>query len=131
MTVVVSLNSFGKDFDGGLFISAGNDETYVAMQAGDAVTHQSDLMHGVRVHSGERWSWIVWFSDDATCASSAPSTWHQRDAEQGDPIAQFLQAHRVHLTPGLQPADAAVAKFKLLRAAAKGKFPRAMNEVGE
>ena len=130
VTVVVSLNSYGADFDGGLFVSTGNDEMYVALQAGDAVAHQSDLLHGVKVKSGERWSWIVWFSDDATCSLSAPSTWHQEEAEAADPVAQFLQAHRIHLTPGMSPADAAAAKFSLLRAAARGKFPRAMNEVG-
>ena len=63
VTVVVSLNSFGVDFDGGLFVSTGNSHDtikYLGLQSGDAVIHQADLLHGVRVPSGQRWSWILW-----------------------------------------------------------------------
>ena len=59
-------------------------------------------------------------------------------------MAQFLHAHRAHLTvksssnsggsksgsDGNTAADAELRKFELLRAAAKGGLARAMNEVG-
>lgn len=61
VTVVVSLTSYGKDFIGGLYVSTGERESYLALQAGDAVVHQSTLLHGVDVESGKRWSWIMWF----------------------------------------------------------------------
>jgi hypothetical protein len=51
-TVVVGLNSAGRDFEGGLFISAGSvstDKRFIQMQKGDAVVHTSDLLHGVQV----------------------------------------------------------------------------------
>jgi hypothetical protein len=69
-TVVVGLNSAGRDFEGGLFISAGSvstDKRFIQMQKGDAVVHTSDLLHGVQVPSGARWSWILWFSDAENC----------------------------------------------------------------
>ncbi len=30
-------------------------------QEGDAVVHQSDLLHGVDVVQGSRWSYILWY----------------------------------------------------------------------
>jgi hypothetical protein len=59
VTVVVSLNSYGRDFDGGLHVSTGSgsneagdgpaEKQFLGLQAGDAVAHQSDLLHGVQV----------------------------------------------------------------------------------
>jgi hypothetical protein len=49
VTVVVSLSSYGQDFGGGLYVSAGNEtqRKFLALQSGDAVLHESDLDHGV------------------------------------------------------------------------------------
>ena len=43
--------SFGVDFEGGLYVSAGRvvDRRFVPLARGDAVVHQSDLLHGVDV----------------------------------------------------------------------------------
>ena len=51
-TVVVSLSTAGVDFPArsGLYVSTGGaDRRYVSLRAGDAVVHQSDLLHGVDI----------------------------------------------------------------------------------
>ena len=42
----------------------------VPLLRGDAVVHQSDLLHGVKVEEdgGTRWSWILW----CVCVSVQP-----------------------------------------------------------
>ena len=124
-TVVVSLNSAGQDFDGGLFVSTSSvDERFLALQKGEGVVHTSDLLHGVRVTRGARWSWILWFKDDEGCRAD-PKQWHKAEAEAGDAVAQFIHAHRVGMFGGT-----ASEKFGWLRQSAEGNFTRAMNELG-
>lgn len=63
VTVVVSLSDFGKEHQGGLYISSGGGEQrLLPLARGDALAHASDLMHGVRLHGEEdrRWSWVMW-----------------------------------------------------------------------
>jgi len=131
VTVVVSLTAFGNDFLGGLYVATSDDanHSFVALQTGDAVVHQSDLLHGVDVISGDRYSWVLWLKDSKGCSSS-PADWQRQAADDGDPVASFLQAHRAHMQPGISAAAAAVKKFKWLRAAAKAGFSRAQNELG-
>ena len=136
VTVVVSLNSFGADFDGGLYVSTGNshdDRLFVAMQRGDAVVHQSDLLHGVQVGSGHRWSWILWFYDGGESCNTDPSQWFRSAAEAGDPLAQFLQAKRAHMraskTTDASVSDVEATERKWLEASAAGGFARAENDL--
>lgn len=51
---------------------------------------------GVNVPSGTRWSWVLWFKDGGDCTAADPTAWHRRPAEDGDAVAQFLHAHRLH-----------------------------------
>jgi hypothetical protein len=90
VTVVVSLNSYGSDFTGGLFVRSGSDESqhFLDLTAGDVAVHQYDLEHGVEVRSGSRYSWILWFQDRA-CSPSGHQHWHQEAAAAGDPVAMF------------------------------------------
>ena len=72
---MVSLSDYGTDYEGGLYVSTSlGRREYAALNKGDAVLHRSSLLHGVEVHDvegredrTERWSWIVWFRDSATC----------------------------------------------------------------
>lgn len=140
VTVVVSLGSYGADFDGGLYVTTAGERAaqFLGLQRGDAVAHQSDLLHGVRVDRGARWSWIVWFSDAADCRGD-PSLWHRASAEAGDPIAAFLQAQRAHMSAGAGSGEAGAAataavsdaKLRWLMASAEAGFGRAANEVGQ
>ena len=125
-TAVVSLKSAGREFDGGLYVSASGDgaREWIALQKGDAVIHQSDLLHGVDVTRGERWSWVMWFKPALTaaaCPRSDLASWHVRAAEEGDPVAQFLTARRSR-----SPRDA----NKWLQRSADAGFTRAENELG-
>ena len=120
VTVVVSLGRYGVDFDGGLFVSTGRatGRIDVPLGAGDAVAHESDLLHGVDVRRGSRVSWVMWFKavdDPAQCDGADMSTWHLAEAESGDPLAMFLHAKRLG-----SPRASAFWMSK----AAEGGFPR-------
>lgn len=140
ITVVVGLNEYGTDFGGGLFVTTtGTERQFIALPKGAAVVHQSTLLHGVNVTWGSRWSWIMWFKNGKSCTTSDPTNWNAAAAERGDPLAQFLLAHRMHL--GLAGEDRRLAgpkdvemmlakKASWLHKAAEGGFARAMNEYG-
>lgn len=149
VTVVVALSSYDVEFTGGLFLTTGSTaaggsgDVYVAMQAGNAAVHQSDLLHGVRVFpppttdagpmSGnsasptsslgakpERWSWIMWFKDGKDCEHAAVREWALEGAEHGNAVAQFLQARRSGTTE---------EKLHWLRQSATNGLARAANEL--
>ena len=44
-----------------LAASSSAEKRSLALQRGDAVVHRGDLLHGVDVKRGERWSWILWY----------------------------------------------------------------------
>ena len=125
VTVVVSLSP-ASAFSGGLYVSVGSGtEQTLALRQGDAVVHQSNLLHGVRVGRGERWSWILWFKNGASaelCDAVNMTAWDVPAASRGDPVAAFLVARRTE-----NPA----ARVHWLRAAAEADFSRAQNELGQ
>jgi hypothetical protein len=146
VTVVVSLTSFGRDFDGGIYVTTGgghNATSFIALQAGDALVHQSDLLHGVHVTprrdgQGTRWSWILWYKDGPADCSAEPSRWYRKAAEgkNGNPIAQFLFAQRIHMVGSASalkkhPRVVARERLRWLLRSARGGFARAANEVGQ
>jgi len=113
---------------------------YLPLKTGDAVIHQSDLLHGVRVESGHRWSWILWLKEKG--CNSDPSTWQynnnqkiisktkkkkeekkdkDKNNEDNDPISLFLRAKRTASLP---------LKIQLLTKASNLGFGRATNELG-
>ena len=50
VTVVVSLSEYGVDYRGGLYVTTSRGQKrFLALRKGDAVVHQSDLYHGVKV----------------------------------------------------------------------------------
>ncbi len=51
VTVVVSLSDYGREYQGGLYVAAnrGKERSFIPLSRGDAVVHQSDLLHGVKV----------------------------------------------------------------------------------
>lgn len=57
------------------------------LSRGDAVVHGPDLLHGVGVEGGERWSWILWFRDSATCDDHADE-WFTECAAAGNPVCE-------------------------------------------
>jgi len=116
-TVVVSLANAGDEFEGGLYLAASSsaEKRSLALQRGDAVVHRGDLLHGVDVKRGERWSWILWYRDSPTCEDHGRE-WYAECALT-NPVCQALHAGHQD-----DPADA-VALYSF--AAANG-LPRAM-----
>lgn len=136
---MVSLNTFGKDFNGGLYVSTGNsnnESKFVALQSGDAIFHQSDLLHGVRVTGGERWSWILWFYDGGKECQTNPADWFREEAEEGDALAQFLLSKRVHMQTypngdRTQHEQKVSEMRRWLGKSAEGGFALAQNDLAE
>lgn len=92
VSVVVSLDSTNLDFEGGFFVTTGNGEkSFIPLQKGDTVVHQSDLLHGVHVVSGERWSWAMWFQDSSDCSSAAENWWQELQLCLGKTMFFFQQ----------------------------------------
>ena len=55
VTVVVSLSDWGREYKGGLYVATGRSARMsLALSRGDAVVHQSDLLHGVQVGRAAR-----------------------------------------------------------------------------
>ena len=151
-TVVVSLSTHGVDYPAGsgLYVSTGAEVKVLGLAAGDALIHQSTLLHGVTIPTDddatdasdedgedagsvrhwERWSWIVWYSDSSSCEERA-HLWHQAAADAGDdPLTTFLHAKRLHLDPRMSTPDAARARARYLTRAADDGFTRAMVDLG-
>lgn len=139
-TFIVSLNDYGADYDGGIYVATGDrpmDRRYLPLKTGDGAVHQSDLLHGVHVPNGVRWSWVVWFAPGR--CDSDPTLWHRSQADTDDPataspIHQFLLARRLQAKlegVGRPAAEAAAAAEPWLKRAAEAGFTRAQNEFGE
>lgn len=126
ITVVVSLSNYGTDYVGGLYVSTGyGQRQYLALSAGDAVAHQSTLLHGVQVfdlaenpEKTERWSWILWYRDSVQCTDYSHE-WFQECADAGDAVCQELHATKVGNVPGLTDQERATQVLELNRAAAE------------
>lgn len=95
------------------------------LKRGDAAVHQSDLLHGVKVESGERWSWILWFRDSATCEEHGHE-WFASCAEAGDAICASLHSGKTGHLPGLKPQEAFAMTIAMNEKAAAGGDARAM-----
>eukprot|EP00913_Durusdinium_trenchii_P002925 g2712.t1 len=93
-TVVIALNSAGRDYEGGLYVVSDPWRPLtVSLAGGDAVIHRWDLQHGVEVTSGRRLSWILWLQDQAPCVTQVEL--HQRSflqsaAEDGNVVAMQI-----------------------------------------
>ena len=106
ITVVVSLSNYSTDYNGGLYVSTGyGQRQFVPLYSGDAVAHQSTLLHGVQVlpiasdaKDTERWSWILWYRDSTECIDYSYE-WFVDCAKRGDAICQELYATKIGSIP--------------------------------
>ena len=129
ITVVFSLNRYGEDYVGGLYVRSGgsSERHFVPLFPGQAVVHSSDVLRGVDVMKGQRWSFIMWLANDEKCDPRHSSHWHIKEAEQGNPMAMFLHAKRVPLFSSISSSSQEVGSMMMKRAAESG-FGRAQNE---
>ena len=102
VTVVISLSDYGTDYQGGLYVSNGHERHVLPLMRGDALVHQSDLLHGVLLHDDPgslRYSWILWFKDDDRCVHRSYE-WSRACAESGgNHICEYLQGLRASYNP--------------------------------
>ncbi|KAL7532290.1 hypothetical protein ACHAWF_004078, partial [Thalassiosira exigua] len=126
-TAVVSLSDYGIDYRGGLYVSTGfGQREFVGLSKGDAVMHQSSLLHGVKVYDlldnpvrTERWSWILWYRDSATCENYGYE-WFVDCAANGNALCQQMHATKVGNIPGISQEEAASKILRLNEMAAMG-----------
>ena len=121
VTVVVELSS---GFKGGLYVvtDSEREREYVNIGVGGAVFHQSYILHGVKITKGTRWTWITWYSDDAACSASAELRWHKVKADNGNPVAQYVQhTSLMHVS---QNGSKDLSDFRYAESSCTGGFPR-------
>jgi hypothetical protein len=126
VTVVISLSEYGDEYEGGLFLAAGSpSRRYVLpLSRGDAVVHKPDLLHGVQVEEGERWSWVLWYRDSSDCKDHSRE-WFEKCANEGDPICQGYYASSA--ASATSSREEKYAKMQLWHMkAAYGGFPSSM-----
>ena len=85
------------EYEGGLYIQEGADATSRLMvdrsfEVGDVLLHRFDVMHGVEVAAGSRYSLVLWLSDCAESAHARVTPWLRGAADSGNAYAQFLYA---------------------------------------
>lgn len=96
-TIIIPLND-PNDYEGGLYVQSGacaSTRRHVPFEnAGDAVLHKYDVMHGVHVRSGkERCSLVLWCGEDEISVKSRTVPWIIRDAKRRRSVhAAFLFA---------------------------------------
>lgn len=129
ITVVVSFSDYDTDYRGGLYVSTGyGQRQFLKLNAGDAVAHQSTLLHGVQVWNSlhklpeqtERFSWILWYRDSVDCTDHSYE-WFQECSDAGDAICQELHASKVGNMPdnNICDRDRSTLILNLNRAAAE------------
>mmetsp|Transcript_50832 Transcript_50832/g.91354 ORF Transcript_50832/g.91354 Transcript_50832/m.91354 type:complete len:528 (-) Transcript_50832:50-1633(-) len=119
VTVVISLKDYGASYRGGLYVATSHsrrNSRILGLLSGDAVIHQSDLLHGVEVDDdgGERWSWILWFRDTPSCDDSSEYRWFRSCAREGNAVCQFLHANKAGQEPEVRGDPAKTAEEVLL-----------------
>lgn len=127
VTVVVSLSDYNVNYRGGLYVSTGmGQHEHVALNKGDAVIHQSSLLHGVKVYDllkypreTERWSWIMWYRDSEKCDDYGHE-WFADCADAGNPICQHLDSTKVGNRPGISQEEVSARVLELNMNAADG-----------
>jgi len=93
-------------YEGGLYVQGAPDDAsrrIVRLERGDVLLHQWDVMHGVHVTAGERYSLVLWFSESDAARRAGACPWVRRAAEaggngdgaghsgsSGHPAAQFI-----------------------------------------
>jgi hypothetical protein len=123
ITVVVSLSNYGTSYLGGLYVSTGHGQReFVPLYTGDAVAHQSSLLHGVQVldvvgaassrNATERWSWVLWYRDSSECIDYSYE-WFAACADEGDPVCQELHALTIENIPPENGDEETDEEFRL------------------
>jgi len=93
-TAVLGLSD-PEQYEGGLYIQPGphaSSRRYPRIGCGDLLVHAYDLQHGVHVHSGVRYSLIMWLKSSREAVVLDTRPWLQNAGALGDPHAFHLLA---------------------------------------
>ncbi|CAK0911071.1 unnamed protein product [Prorocentrum cordatum] len=118
VSVVFTLNS--EDYEGGLFLMSNYSaaQSYLPLRTGDAVVHQADLLHGVAVSRGNRWSWSLWIKPEAECNMFVTVKGHFTAADSdGDGRLSIAEAEEFARRANLQRPSAAPGRGREVAAA--------------
>ena len=144
VTVVMSLSDYNTEYRGGLYVATNHVRMALELNRGDAVMHQSDLLHGVQVDDLEqdpiyphaktqskRWSWILWFKDSDTCEQYGHE-W-SKHCRKSNALCAYMYGWRSFLNPKDSNSDK--TRDKWMRHAAhmglaEAAFKIARNEIG-
>ena len=77
------------------------------------------------MEAGERWSWVVWYRDSATCADHGHE-WFEGCAAAGNTVCQGLHAFKVSSAPGMTHETQMAHMVYWTTRAAEGGLPMAM-----
>ena len=130
-TCIVPLSE-AHEYEGGLYVQAvpGVDSRrYLDLQAGDALVHRFDTMHGVDVQGGSRFSLVAWFSDSLHSIHANTAPWVEVAARQGNAAAQFVLSG-FHYRGEFGYAMAVEEAVRCLTASAKQGNPLAQLHLG-
>jgi len=122
-TVIIPLNP--GEYEGGLYVQGGASSASrslvdTSFDKGDALVHRFDVMHGVEVERGDRYSLVLWLSDCPESAQSGTTPWLQAAADAGSPYAQFLYAEALKQgCNGIERDEARAVEYQT-RAAEQG-----------
>lgn len=131
-TVILPLN--GGEYEGGLYIQAGADAASRRLvdrdlASGDALLHSFDVMHGVEVSAGDRFSLVLWLSDSSASVQAQAAPWLLAAADAGRPHAQFLYAEACRAGRyGIEPNAARALAYG--QAAARQGHALAQHQLG-
>ena len=122
-TVIIPLNP--GEYGGGLYVQEGADAASrllvdSSFERGDALMHRYDVMHGVEVTSGSRYSLVLWLGDCAASVRTGSAPWLAGAASAGSAYAQFLLAEALKAGRHGYGQNAAGAAELQQRAAAQG-----------
>ena len=82
--------------------------------------HQYDVMHGVEVSQGSRYSLVLWLADCQESVETGTTPWLRGAADSGNLYAQFLYAEASRTGTYGVPHDPVVAGHFLHSAASQG-----------
>lgn len=120
-SVIVPLNP--HECVGGLYVQwASATRTRLAVdveQAGDAILHRFDVMHGVHVRQGKRYSLVVWLAESGQAVREKTAPWVPREAQESVHAAYLYASYAKDGLYGV-PRDEGVARHHLEWAAARG-----------
>jgi len=94
VSVLISLSQHEVDYRGGVYVADSRSEKkMVALGTGDAIIHESSLLHGVKVDdspASNLWHWIVWFRDSEECEDKSKDS--LKDCAPNDAFCLSLHA---------------------------------------